>query len=234
MQYDVILTAAGSGSRTKLGYNKVFLPIENKPCFMYSVELFLADSGCGTIYITIAAQEEQKFDTALKAAGIERNRVKLVYGGKTRQESVFAALKQVKSYKVFVHDGSRPFLKSEKLTKMKALLAFEKAVILGVKATDTLKEVDAFNEVSRTIKRDHVYYAQTPQAFDRDALYTAHELAENEGFMATDDAQIIEYAGKHRVQIVEGDKYNMKITTPDDIEIAAVYMKILNQKKGEV
>ena len=107
----------------------------------------------------------------------------------------------------------------------------QKAAVLAIPATDTLKEVDAFKEINKTINRDKIYYAQTPQGFETDLLYKAHELAEEEHFMATDDAQVIEYHGKSRVQVVMGDKYNLKITTPDDVLISELYYQFIMREQ---
>ncbi len=231
MKYDVILTAAGSGARSNLTYNKIFLPIHGKPCFMHSVDLFLADNEMGHLYIAIQPKDEDQFLAILKEHAVDLHRVSLIYGGKTRQQSVFAALKKVKAQKVFVHDSARPFVQMDKIKALKKALAFEKAAILAIPATDTLKEVDAFKEINKTINRDKIYYAQTPQGFETDLLYKAHELAEEEHFMATDDAQVIEYHGKSRVQVVMGDKYNLKITTPDDVLISELYYQFIMREQ---
>jgi 2-C-methyl-D-erythritol 4-phosphate cytidylyltransferase len=231
MKYDVIITAAGGGTRSKLPFNKVFLAIGGIPCFMHSLTFFLAELDVGIIYLAIDSREEDQFLAILGQHNIDLKRVKLVYGGLTRQQSVFAALKLVKAEKVFVHDGARPFINYANIQALKQTLIFEKAAILAVQSTDTLKEIDAFKQINRTINRTKIYYAQTPQAFNTDILYAAHTLAELEQFEATDDAQLLEYEGSTNVQIVNGSHYNMKITTPEDIEIAQIYHIFLTEKK---
>ncbi|MGL5041853.1 MAG: 2-C-methyl-D-erythritol 4-phosphate cytidylyltransferase [Culicoidibacterales bacterium] len=234
MKYDVIITAAGSGLRSGLAFNKVFFVIGGKPCFMHCVDFFLEDLGVGKIYLVVDAKQQEQFMETLKQFNVDLKRVVLVYGGATRQQSVFAALKLVKAFHVLVHDAARPFIDRGQVDALIKTLVFEKAAILAILATDTLKQVDAFKQVNLTIERTKVYYAQTPQGFNTDVLYRCHTLAALEEFEATDDAQLLEYEGSTKVQVVEGSCYNMKITTPEDVKMAQLYYAFLTNSKEEL
>jgi len=219
--YDVIITAAGTGTRSNLQYNKVFVELADKPCILYSIERFLKDPEVAHIYITIKPSDEEQMQEMLGAYGLTDKPIFFVYGGNTRQESVLAALKLVKSPYVFVHDAARPFIHTEYIKQLKDALKFDDAAILAVPAVDTLKEITATKEVGRTIPRKRVAYAQTPQAFDTELLLKCHLKAEEESFTATDDAQLVEvYGGEQQVQVVLGSKMNFKITTQEDIFVA--------------
>lgn len=226
MKYDVIITAAGSGTRTNLPYNKVFTPLNEKPCIVYSVELFLKDADVQNIYITLQPKDEADMHEILTNANIDMTNIYFIYGGVTRQESVYAALKHIKAPYVMIHDGARPFVQIAQLADIKAKLTFDKAAILAIPATDTLKEITATKEVARTINRSKIYYAQTPQAFDTTLINKCHEQALNENIQATDDAQLVEIFGaRENVQVVVGSKMNLKITTPDDLFLANLVAK---------
>ena len=120
MKYDVILTAAGRGTRSGLTYNKVFVPIVEKPCICYSLRVFLLDPDVANIFITIQPEDEAQLTQILTKFNLNRDNVYIVYGGKeTRQQSIYAGLKQVKSEYVFIHDAARPFIRAEQLEDLK-------------------------------------------------------------------------------------------------------------------
>jgi 2-C-methyl-D-erythritol 4-phosphate cytidylyltransferase len=236
MHYDVIITAAGSGTRTGLDYNKIFLQILDKPCIVYSIQLFLKDADVNNVFITIQQKDEIQMEQILIKYNL-KDRVKLILGSNTRQKSVYNALKFVKSSYVLIHDGARPFVQLTQIQDLKQRLNFDKAAILAIPATDTLKSVDACGQVARTIPRTNVYYAQTPQGFETDIILKAHEQAVMTEFEATDDAQLVEHYSNDYddtliIQIVQGNKYNIKITSLEDIVLAESYAIVLKKLNG--
>jgi 2-C-methyl-D-erythritol 4-phosphate cytidylyltransferase len=151
--------------------------------------------------------------------------VQLVAGGRRRQDSVFNGLTAVGASDgtVMIHDGVRPFVR---LSLMNACLAGVKMTggcIPVVPATDTLKQVDENGMIVGTVNRQQIRLAQTPQTFSLDLIRCAHQLADQRGFTATDDASVAEFAGE-RVTVVPGDPDNIKITTPEDLLIAGVIL----------
>lgn len=233
MKYDVIITAAGSGTRMQLGMNKVFTLLAGKPCILYSLETFLQDENVQTIYITLGFDEMEKMHEVLDAHAIAKDRITLVVGGKTRQASVYEALKRVRAYEVLIHDGARPFVTHEQIAAIRQALRFDKAAILGLQATDTVKEINAVGEVNRTLDRSRIYLAQTPQGFDTQELLKVHELAIEETFLGTDDASLIEYANPFYVRVVDGSRWNIKITFPEDIALAEFILEKVVKKEQE-
>jgi 2-C-methyl-D-erythritol 4-phosphate cytidylyltransferase len=149
----------------------------------------------------------------------------LVAGGRRRQDSVFNGLKAVgvPEATVMIHDGVRPFVGLSLMDDCLDGVKISGGCIPVVPATDTLKQVDADGRIIRTLDRQQVRLAQTPQTFSLDLIRNAHQMARQRGFAATDDASIAEFAGE-TVTVVAGDPDNIKITTPEDLSIAAVIL----------
>ena len=208
MNYDAIIVASGSGSRLNLGYNKVFYRFEDGETILdKAMSLFLEDNDCQRV---IVVTNEVDFDKVTKS-----DKVSLVQGGKSRQESVRNGLKLVDSEFVMIHDGARPYLDMASLEALKAALKDEFAAILAVKAKDTIKEVKN-GYIKKTIDRENVYLAQTPQAFKTFILKAAYQTAEKLDISFTDDASLIEYI-KMPVKVVESNYANKKITFKEDL-----------------
>ena len=154
---------------------------------------------------------------------LTREGVAFVAGGETRQDSVWNGLQAVTSERVVIHDGARPFARPELVERVLAALDDADGAIPVLAVDDTLKEVDGATVV-RTVDRSVIRRVQTPQAFRAQPLRAAHERAAREGFVATDDAQLVEMFGG-RVVAVEGQATNIKLTRPEDFEIAELYAK---------
>ena len=120
---------------------------------------------------------------------------------------------------VVIHDGVRPFLQNHQLIAAIEGARESGACIMGVPAYETLKQVDASSHIIRTLKRDDVWLAQTPQAFRYDLIRKAHDRAQVEGYSATDDAALVERLGG-TVKIIPGSRNNIKITIKEDLEMA--------------
>ena len=207
MKYDVIIVASGKGVRANLGYNKAFYKMKDgRTVLECSASLFIKDEDCQNI---IVVTNEESFDQVFK-----NEKVSVVAGGEQRKNSVYNGLKKVSSEYVLIHDAARPFLKEESLNALKEEINKNKAAILARKAIDTIKVVDN-NLIQKTLDRNTIYMAETPQGFETSLIKKCYEECENKSF--TDDASLVEYLG-YRVYIVE-DKYNnRKLTTQDDFE----------------
>jgi 2-C-methyl-D-erythritol 4-phosphate cytidylyltransferase len=209
--YTALIVAAGSGSRTELGYNKVFYEVHSQPIITYSVDRFIADPDFSEIIVVHAKDELEKMKIALKD-----RQVIFVEGGSTRQESVYRGLKAVTNAVVFIHDGARPNLKKEQLDLLKSGLDNASALTLAVKSKETIKVVRN-QQVVGDINRDEAYLIQTPQVFITDEIKSAHEALKSSKIIFTDDTSIYSSYCHGKVYIVEGTDDNVKVTTKFDL-----------------
>jgi 2-C-methyl-D-erythritol 4-phosphate cytidylyltransferase len=155
---------------------------------------------------------------------------KVVAGGKERQDSVRHALEHVSEETeiVVVHDAVRPFLTENMVTEVVAAARRVGGAIVALPMRDTVKQVGAEHRIERTVDRQPLWLAQTPQAFRRGPLLAAHCKAYAEKLHATDDAFLFEWAG-HPVVVVEGSGENIKVTRPEDMIIGEA---ILASRRG--
>lgn len=214
MKYDVILLVAGSGRRMGAACNKVFLELEGQAIFTYSLEVFQADPDCGRIVLVGRPEEQVAFADYLS------QQVVFVAGGAERQDSVRLGLAQVEADWVMVHDGARPFISLEQLQGLKA----QPNSILAVPVTDTIKEVGS-EFIQRTVPRESLMAAQTPQFFERRLLAEVHEQALQAGYLGTDDASLVEAFSEVQVGLVPGSSWNLKLTRPEDLVLGQAIRK---------
>jgi len=215
-----IILAGGSGTRAA-NHNssttpKQYLEIGGKPVLSYSVEVFLRLSFVDEIIIVAASEW---LDYCKKHVVKPNNKIKFAEGGKTRQESSLNGVKAANSPYVMIHDGARPFVMPDDIERLYSSVISNNAAILAIPVTDTVKEVEKVDgafQVTRTICRNSLMAAVTPQAFKRDLLLKAHEKALYSGFSCTDDSSLLEYMGES-VTIVMGSSENIKITTREDL-----------------
>lgn len=210
--YSAVVLAAGQGTRTGLAYNKVFYRLDQGHTVLEgALRPFLADGACRQIVVTAHTGEMEEIREL-----VSDPRIQIVEGGSTRQESVHRALEAVSEPVVFIHDGARPFLQNRELEKLKQVMVLEKAALLAVPVTDTIKEVHG-GRITATPDRRFLYAAQTPQAFDTELIRSCHEQALRQGASVTDDCMLAEEFGGVTVAVVESDPGNRKITTPADL-----------------
>ena len=202
MKYDAIIVAGGVGKRADLGFNKVLFKMKNgKTVLENACSCFIEDDDC--LKVIVVTNEDIK---------IASNKVNIVKGGKERYESVLNGLALVTSPYVLIHDGARPFLDIEDLNNLKEAVSKDNYAILAKKAVDTIKYVND-DYIDKTIDREHIYYALTPQAFKSVDLKKAYENIDLRGI--TDDASIMEKYG-YKVKIVESKRPNIKLTNKED------------------
>lgn len=211
--YTALIVAAGSGTRTRLPFNKVFYEIKGKPLVLYSVEKFLADSDCEEVIVVHSAGDAPKMIAITKNYPL----VKLVTGGETRQQSVFAGLKVAKGKSVFIHDAARPNWKRAQLEALKKGLAEKGAATLGIPVRDTVVDVIE-GCIGEHLNREKTYAIQTPQAFRTEEILKAHVLASHTDTVHTDDTSVYLATFNNKdVKIVLGDEDNVKVTTKADL-----------------
>ena len=200
---------------------KQYLKLAGLPILTRTLLVF---EGCALINQIIVVITPDHVDYCKKNIILSANLTKkycLIPGGERRQDSVYNGLKRVdpNCSIVVIHDGVRPFVQDNQLKI--CILGAQKygACILGVPAYETLKQADASGSNIKTIPRDNVWLAQTPQAFRYDLIKGAHEKAQSDGYTGTDDASLVERLGED-VTIIEGSRSNLKITTKEDLSIA--------------
>jgi 2-C-methyl-D-erythritol 4-phosphate cytidylyltransferase len=218
---NVIVAAAGSGKRMNKGINKQYLTLRSRPILSYCLEVFEHSPLVNNVLVVVKESEIgfcQK--EIVERYGYKKVR-KVIAGGAERQDSVWAGLNSLEQSTglIAVHDGARPFITDQLLTKLVSTAAQWDSAIPGVPVKDTVKLVDNEGFVSKTLDRSRIFFVQTPQVFRLEYLIKAYQKAVEEQFAATDDASIYEkYVGK--VKIVPGDYRNIKITTPEDLSYA--------------
>lgn len=220
MPANVIVVAAGKGSRLQSQVPKQFLSLAGKPILAHTLTVFEQHPAVEEIVI-VGAQDWLFY---LQSDIVEKYRFgkvrKIVAGGEERQHSVQAGLEALESMAapVLIHDGVRPFVPPELLDRVIANLHDADACIPAIPSTDTIKEVEG-EWIRKTLARESLRRAQTPQAFQPKSLLQALAEANRTGRLVTDEATLIEMAGG-KVRWVEGDPHNMKITTEFDLKVA--------------
>ena len=212
--FKVVITAGGTSSR--FGKNKLFEKIKNKPVIQYSADVFT------NLGLDIVITANETFIDEMKNLFSGYKNIKVVLGGKSRQESVFNGLKAVGECDyVLIHDGARPLISKAVIEKGMAEVIEKKAVVTAVKTTDTIKTVDENKKITSTPDRAFLINVQTPQIFDYELIYNAHKATEGKNL--TDDGAIAEHAG-YEVYYVEGEYSNIKITNQTDIACAEIFL----------
>ncbi len=216
-----IIVAAGKSERMGAGTDKAFLNLGPKPVVAWSL---LAFERCGDVdQIVLVVRKDQLI--AAKALsrmfGISKLR-SIVPGGKERQDSVLAGMKEMDSDTriVVVHDGARPCVTPETISEVVKVARRSGACVVGRRIFDTVKYVEKGTTVTRTEDRTKLWAVQTPQAFQTSIIRRAYAELAKSGASVTDDASAVEAIGEP-VKIYESNQPNLKITTVDDLQMAA-------------
>ncbi len=199
----------------------------------YALEVMRGCPEIAEIVLVVAPEDvERARKELLRSGGQQSERV--AAGGAKRQQSVRAALAEISSGcdLVVIHDAARPFVKPDLIRRCLEAAALHGAAVAAVPATDTVKRVGPDLEVTGTLDRSRLWLVQTPQAFRRELLVEAHEAAAAAGVECTDDASVVERLG-HRVQVVPGDRDNVKITWPEDVSRSEQMMASGQQGIGQ-
>ena len=216
----VVIVSAGRGSRMKSDINKQFLKIGGKEVIAHTVERFYNNKNIGEIIIVVREDEKEFFqENIINKYGYKN--LKIAFGGKERQDSVYNGLQEVDKNCsiVLIHDGARPFVTNEIIEKSIKCAQKYNCAIVGIPVKDTIKIVNENNDVCNTPNRNTLWSIQTPQVFDYSLIMKAHEKAKNDKYYGTDDSMLMEYLG-YNVKVVEGSYDNIKITTPEDLKVA--------------
>ncbi|WP_059174105.1 2-C-methyl-D-erythritol 4-phosphate cytidylyltransferase [Bacillus sp. FJAT-27445] len=223
MAYKVILPAAGRGKRMGAGINKLLLDLNSVPVLIHTLLIFESDEECEGMILVVNPDEQAEMKGLLDEYKI-RKPIAFAKGGAERQQSVYNGLKKAgDSRLILVHDAARPFITIGLIRKLCEAAVRDGAAVLAVPVKDTVKKVSG-NHVAETIERSSLWAVQTPQAFRISVLHEAHERAERDGFLGTDDASLVERL-HHPVAVVQGDYNNIKLTTREDLVFAEAILK---------
>ncbi|WP_246333905.1 2-C-methyl-D-erythritol 4-phosphate cytidylyltransferase [Thermoactinomyces mirandus] len=229
MSVGVIIPAAGQGKRMGMGERKQFLQFHGQPVIIHTLALFEGLPEVDEIVVVTQEEEIARTQKMIEEACIHKVTC-VVSGGKERQESVYLGLKKIRTDWVMVHDAVRPFVSREAISRLLKVARMHGAAILAVPVKDTVKMVDDAGVVEQTPDRKRLWAVQTPQAFRRDILLSAHEQFLKWDAMATDDSMLVEEMGID-VRVVEGEYTNIKLTTPDDLFMAEAIYQMRSKKK---
>lgn len=222
MSVSAIIVAGGKGIRMGAATRKQFMLLAGKPIICHTLEVFDACSCIDEIYLVVPPDELDTCSEKWISSCTIHKKIHLVAGGTERQDSVYRGIQAVLSELcevVVIHDAVRPFVSSRMIEACVLEARVSGACIVGMPAMDTAKLVNS-GQIERTLDRNAIWMAQTPQAFDLNLIRSAHEKARLDGFMGTDDAMLVERLGR-KIRIIAGSRLNMKITTPEDLALAA-------------
>lgn len=232
MKVIALIPAAGMGTRMKAGMNKQYLLLDGLPIVGRTIAVFEDAPFVDDIYV-ITPEPEIPFCREQVVERMDFGKVRaIVPGGKERQNSVMNGLRAIPDAAdedvVIIHDGVRPFVTGDIIRKAVDVAAANDGALVAVPAKDTIKVVrDGI--IRETPPRETLWQAQTPQAFRYGVIRKAHERAEAEGFLGTDDASLVERLGGE-VRVVMGDYRNIKITTPEDLVLAEAFLKAVKSE----
>ena len=227
--FAVILPAAGKSSRFRdQNYKKPFIPLENRPVWLHAAEKFTNRNDVQQTFLVISPEDREQLQDKLGANAAMLG-IEIVDGGKERTDSIANALARVRPDIDFIaiHDAARPCIAAEWIDAVFAAAVKTGAAILAAPVNGTLKRV-ANQTVTETVSREGLWEAQTPQVFARQLLVDAY--AKRGTAPVTDDAQLVERLG-HKVTVVPCSAMNVKITTREDLRIAAAMLKALPKPK---
>lgn len=220
-----ILAAGGSGTRMNAGENKIFLPADGKCILLRSLILF--DGIVDGMVIVCRPEDENRIIDIINTSGVSYS-VSLTSGGDTRQHSVMNGLKAMTQADaediVLIHDAARCNT-PEKVIRdvVQSCIVFDSGVA-AVPAVNTMKYAGNDGTILRTVERNSLYEIQTPQGFLLGNLIDAYSKAERDGFIATDDASVMEHSG-YPVHLVQGSKTNIKVTEKEDLIILNSFLQ---------
>ncbi len=221
-----VILAAGKGLRMGGQTQKQYLMLGETPVLCHTLKVFDSVDEISEI-VLVVSRSNQKFCRAeiLKYSNM-KTYVKIVSGGEKRQDSVYNGLISTtnKDDIVVIHDGVRPFVTQENIKECIKKAKSCKALTMAVPVHDTLKEVRQDKSIEKTIDREKIWFTQTPQAFAYNLILDAHENAKTTGFLGTDDASLVEELGVS-VYVVMGSKFNIKITTKEDLALAEAMLR---------
>ncbi|MBN2372789.1 2-C-methyl-D-erythritol 4-phosphate cytidylyltransferase [bacterium] len=235
MSVKAIIVAAGSGRRVGGPLPKQYMHVSGMPILVHTLLAFQRSELVDEIIPVVGkADAEWVKENILHGKGLTKTSG-IVKGGAERQDSVYCGLKYLwdnvnDNDIVLVHDGARPFIQKENIHDCINGAKRTGACILGIRIMGTLKIVDEGDIIKSTLPSKDLWVAQTPQAFRASLIKEAYIMAEEQGFYGTDDASLVERL-PYSVKIIPGHPLNIKVTYPEDLDLAERIMKIMEMRK---
>ena len=219
MKTSAIITAAGTGDR--FGSRKQFKLLLGKPLYQYSLNVFIESKHIDEIILVVPSDIKESISSEIRNSF--DTEIKIIEGGITRSESVKNGLNKISSVSdlVVIHDAARPFLKEKLIEDSVNACSHADGAIVAILPVDTIK-YSKDNIIEKTIDREHIWLAQTPQVFKKDKLLSAYNDVNSLYF--TDESFLMEKQG-HKIVIIPGLENNFKITTHNDWKRAELLLK---------
>lgn len=229
-----IVLSAGQGKRMGTSVQKQYIELQGKPIIYYTLSVFQKSEIIDDI-ILVVGKDQLKYVQEEIVRKYHFTKVKtVVEGGHERYDSVWQGLKareydkyyeNIQDGYVFIHDGARPFVDEEMLERAYDTVRKYKACVAGVPSKDTIKLINEEQFAVTTPERKYVWAVQTPQVFEKTLIFEAYaRLMEEECVHVTDDAMAVEQMMHLPVKLFEGSYENIKITTPEDLDIARIFL----------
>lgn len=226
-KHTAIVLAAGKGSRMQSAVPKQYLELCGKPVLYYSLAAF-EESVIDEI-ILVAGKDDISYckEQIVERYGFQKV-TKIIVGGAERYLSVYQGLLAAEEADyIYIHDGARPFVDAAILSDAKACVEQYQACVAGMPVKDTIKIVDAEDFAKETPERKYVWQVQTPQVFSYALVREAYDMLmeDQDAYSVTDDAMVVETMLNYPVKLFQASYKNIKITTPEDLQIAELFVQ---------
>ena len=220
-----IVLAAGQGKRMGTKTQKQYLEIGGKPLLYYSLRVFEDCELIDEIVLVVGAGQIDYCQREI-VSKFDFGKVKtIIEGGAERYHSVANGLCEAEEGYVFIHDGARPFVNEEILQRVYNEVILHKACVVGMPVKDTIKISDENGFADSTPERNLLWQIQTPQVFETSLIKEAYKkLMQCDTIKVTDDAMVVEQMLGQKVKLVTGAYENIKITPPEDLKIAEIFL----------
>lgn len=228
-----IVPAAGIGKRFGTSIRKTFVNLDGIPLLIHTLKRLHTSEAIKEIIPVLKEQDVEKGYELVNTHKLGKIK-KIVTGGKERQDSVYNALMPIEGESlILIHDGVRPLFSVQLVERLIQELNGFDGIAPGIPVKDTLKVVAADGRVISTARREEFWTIQTPQLFPLNVIKKAYESAYSDGHYATDDAALVERIGG-RVRIIAGSPFNIKVTTPEDLEMVECVLSKLSGKMPDL
>ncbi len=221
-----LVVAAGHGVRMQSDTRKQYLQVAGLPVLVHTLMKFDVCPQIDSICMVVPADDFDFCRRRLLAGRQFKNPIQFVAGGRHRQQSVYNGLKSLdhKNGLVAIHDGVRPLIDPLLITACIKAAETSGACAPGIPVYDTIKRVSGEATIEGTVERKGLWLIQTPQVFRYAVIAEAHARAVRDGYVGTDDASLVERLG-FTVTLISGSKSNIKVTTAEDLEMAAALLR---------
>ncbi len=209
--YSVVITAAGSGKRAGLGFNKMLFEINGMTVLEKIVNLFVSNQLINDIIVTYSEKDKLVYEQILN-----KYNVNLIIGGDERMDSVASGVSNAINDLVLVHDGARVFLKDELITRLDKAPKDWDGIALALASTDTTLVVKQ-GEIKSVLNRDELFTMQTPQIVKKDIYLKCYQNALQDKLLFNDEVSLLAHY-HFKCKIVESEAYNIKLTRPEDFK----------------